>query len=134
MQSLTSNISKTDFTAMIVQLVLLCYRAGMIDTDHVQDLLAAEFPKQMQRARRTRARSGKRSSKRTVSPKYNPDDLLTPDKAAKVLNLSIKTLANMRSAGGGPLFVKLANRTIRYRYCDLKTFIANGIKQSTSQY
>lgn len=134
LQSLPPNISRTDFTIMVCQTVLMLYRANVLDLDQIQKFIAAEFPKQMERAKRRRMRKPKRPRKRTVSLKYGSDDLLTPDKAADVLNLSVKTLANMRSSGGGPLFVKLANRTIRYRYCDLKTFIANGVKQNTSQY
>lgn len=134
MQSLLQNISKADFTYVVVQILMMLIRANLIDVDHAQNRLVAEFPEQMERVRRRRARKLKRPRKRARRPQYSSDDMLTPDKAAMVLNLSVKTLANMRSSGGGPLFVKLANRTIRYRYCDLKTFIANGIKQNTSQY
>ncbi|WP_424982085.1 helix-turn-helix domain-containing protein [Maritalea sp. S77] len=134
MQSLLPNISKADFTYVVIQTLIMLYRADKLDVDHVQSILEAEFPKQMARKRRRRVGRFKRSSKRTGRPQYNSDDMLTPDKAAKVLSLSVKTLANMRSAGGGPVFLKLANRTIRYRYSDLEVFIANSAKQNTSQY
>jgi hypothetical protein len=133
-QSLPPNLSTPDFTNALIHLWLLAYRANILDLDHAQSILEAEFPKQMARKRRRRVSKLKRSSKRTRRPQYNPDDMLTPDKAAKVLSLSVKTLANMRSAGGGPLFLKLANRTIRYRYSDLQVFIANSVKRNTSQY
>lgn len=133
-QSLPPSLSKADFTNALIQLLLLAYRANMIDIAHAQSILEAEFPKQMARKRRRRVSKLKRSSKRTRTFQYNPDDMLTPDKAAKVLSLSVKTLANMRSAGSGPIFIKMANRTIRYRYSDLEVFIANSVKRNTSQY
>jgi hypothetical protein len=129
-----SDLSKPDFTSALIQLLMLAYRANMLDLDHAQSILEAEFPKQMARRKRRRVSKLKRSSKRTRTPQYNSDELLTPDKAAKVLSLSVKTLANMRSAGSGPIFIKMANRTIRYRYSDLKIFIANSVKRNTSQY
>ncbi|TDQ67271.1 helix-turn-helix protein [Maritalea mobilis] len=134
MQSLLPNISKADFTYVVIQILIMLFRADKLDIDHAQSILEAEFPKQMVRKRRRRVSKLKRSGKRTRTPQYNPDDMLTPDKAAKVLSLSVKTLANMRSAGGGPVFLKLANRTIRYRYSDLQVFIANSVRRNTSQY
>lgn len=52
-----------------------------------------------------------------------PDTLLTPAQAGVILGLSAKTLANLRSVGGGPRYVKLGpppkpgrrdNRSVRY--------------------
>ena len=49
--------------------------------------------------------------------------LLTPDEAAGMLGITVKTLANKRSTGGGPKYVKLGpqpadghrdNRPVRY--------------------
>ncbi|WP_424983809.1 helix-turn-helix domain-containing protein [Maritalea sp. S77] len=129
-----SDLSTPEFTYVVVKILMMLYRANMLDLDHAQSILKAEFPKQMARRKRRRVSKLKRSSKRTRTFQYNPDDMLTPDKAAKVLSLSVKTLANMRSAGSGPIFIKMANRTIRYRYSDLEVFIANSAKHSTSQY
>lgn len=40
--------------------------------------------------------------------------LLTPAEVADELNLAEQTLANMRHRGGGPPFVKVGHRTVRY--------------------
>ena len=134
LQSAIPNLSKQDFTAAIIRQLIILYHHDLLDLEYGRDLLAAEFPEQMARVKQKRAHAPKRRTKRTRVPQYKPDDLLTPDKAARVLGLSAKTLANFRSAGGGPLFIKLANRTIRYRHADLKAFIEQGVKQNTSQY
>nr|WP_321482204.1 helix-turn-helix domain-containing protein [uncultured Cohaesibacter sp.] len=135
-QPLSSEISKKEFTAVFFRQAMIFYRSDMIDMDYVQELLAEEFPKQMKALERKRSRKVSRRprSLKRRSPQFKPDDLLTPDQAARVLGLSTKTLANLRSAGGGPLFIKLANRTIRYRFTDLQAFISQGVKQNTSQY
>jgi len=54
-------------------------------------------------------------------------ELLTAGQASLYLSqfgvdLAPKTLANLRSAGGGPDFRKLKNRQIRYAMGDLQTF------------
>jgi hypothetical protein len=65
---------------------------------------------------------------RTISS----DSLLAPPEAAIVLGLAEKTLANYRTSGAGPTFVKTGSR-IRYRYSDLTSFIDQGRRKSTSQ-
>ncbi|WP_198663086.1 helix-turn-helix transcriptional regulator [Cohaesibacter intestini] len=134
LQSTLSDLSKKDFTTAVFHQALLLYRANLLDVDHIRELMAAEFPEATARVKHRSTRAPKRRTKRTRARQYKPDDLLTPEKAARVLGLSAKTLANFRSAGGGPLFIKLANRTIRYRHADLKAFIEQGVKQNTSQY
>lgn len=52
--------------------------------------------------------------------------LLTPDEVAKLLGLSTKTLAEWRSQGKGPDFVRL-RRNIRYRLADIKAYLAENI-------
>ena len=59
------------------------------------------------------------------------DDLLCPDEAAELLRSKPKTLANKRSAGGGPNYVKLGGR-ILYRYGDLLAHVESGRRQHTS--
>ena len=41
--------------------------------------------------------------------------LVNENVAAKYLGLSPRTLQNWRVRGGGPLFVRISNRSIRYR-------------------
>mgnify|MGYP001201380199 CR=1 FL=1 len=53
-------------------------------------------------------------------------------KAAALLGLSPKTLQKYRIAGGGPKFVHVSGRCIRYRLCDLKTWQESLLRNSTS--
>jgi predicted DNA-binding transcriptional regulator AlpA len=48
------------------------------------------------------------------------------------LRLSERTLERLRVAGSGPSFVK-AGRAVRYRECDLETWIAARVVNSTSE-
>lgn len=63
---------------------------------------------------------------------YVPNDLLTALEAGKVLGLSSKTLANQRSSGLGPPFIRNAPGRVRYRYGDLINFIEAARRSSTS--
>lgn len=130
-------LSSKEYTAVAVHQLAVAFRAGLIDLDYARELLAKEFPQHaasIKRKRNTRSLRQRPVRRRPRSPRYQPNDLLTPEQAGKVLSLSPKTLANLRSKGGGPDFSKLSNRTIRYRYSDLKAFIAQSTKQNTSQY
>ncbi|WP_350084379.1 helix-turn-helix transcriptional regulator [Roseitalea porphyridii] len=75
----------------------------------------------------------KRTRKRVPRTAHKPEDLLTPDQAARVLKQSPKTLAHKRSHGDGPRFIKLSNRAIRYRYKDLLEYAESGLRMSTSE-
>ena len=75
----------------------------------------------------------KRTRKRIRRTAYEPENLLTPDQAARVLKLSPKTLANKRSQGDGPRFIRLSTRAIRYRYQDLLEYVDSGSRMSTSE-
>jgi hypothetical protein len=58
--------------------------------------------------------------------------LLTANEAAEYLRVSPKTLEGWRTRGGGPRFIQLRTRAIRYRIDDLNVFIAQGVRISTS--
>lgn len=60
------------------------------------------------------------------------DRLLTPAQAAKILRVKTRTLQAWRYRGGGPPYVKLGLRAIRYRRSDLKTYILDSLRRSTS--
>ena len=62
----------------------------------------------------------------------HPSALLTEVQAAEVLNISIRTLQAWRLRGGGPLFVRLSGRAVRYRNGDLAVFIGSRTVKSTS--
>jgi len=58
--------------------------------------------------------------------------LLTQVEAARLLRLSERTLERLRLQGGGPRYIK-ANRSVRYRECDLEAWIAAKVVNSTSE-
>lgn len=67
------------------------------------------------------------------------DQLLDPEAAGAYLGgtkpLKKGTLARHRCYGSGPAFIRLHNRTIRYRLSDLDAWLARGLKAgSTSEY
>lgn len=53
----------------------------------------------------------------------NPDQLMTETEAAEVLCYSVRALQNWRHRGGGPRFVKVSSRSVRYRRSDLLAWI-----------
>lgn len=64
---------------------------------------------------------------------YHADQLLTENDAAQLLSISPRTLRNWRVIGDGPVYVRVSGRCIRYRFEDLKGFIAQRTQSSTSE-
>jgi predicted DNA-binding transcriptional regulator AlpA len=62
----------------------------------------------------------------------DPQRLLREDEAALLLGYSTRALQNWRIRGGGPLFVKVSARSIRYRRADLIAWADERIRASTS--
>jgi len=58
--------------------------------------------------------------------------LLTSREAALYLHLSERTLERWRVQGIGPRFVRLPNRSIRYRQQDIDADVAARVVDSTS--
>lgn len=59
--------------------------------------------------------------------------LMKTEAAAAYLDLSPSLLNKLRLTGGGPVFVRLAGRAIRYRQSDLDEWVAASAMASTSQ-
>ncbi len=59
--------------------------------------------------------------------------LLTEQQAAASLSINPRTLQTWRASGGGPLFVRISRRCIRYRREDLDQWTNSRVKSSTSQ-
>lgn len=62
------------------------------------------------------------------------DKLLNTEEAASYLGVEKTFLERDRWAGAQVPFVRLGTRTIRYRKCDLDSFIASRVCASTSDY
>lgn len=58
--------------------------------------------------------------------------VLDTEAAARYIGLAASTLEKMRVAGGGVPFVKLG-RAVRYRVCDLEQYLADRVRDNTSQ-
>ena len=68
--------------------------------------------------------------------KRDPDylmRLIDEHEAANLLGFTVRALQNWRVRGGGPKFVKLSKRSVRYRRADLLEWIENNIRRHTSQ-
>jgi predicted DNA-binding transcriptional regulator AlpA len=61
-----------------------------------------------------------------------PDSLLSEDQAAAFLNFTPRFLQMRRFWGGGPPYVRISSRAICYRLSDLKRWIEERIRTSTS--
>jgi excisionase family DNA binding protein len=59
------------------------------------------------------------------------DTLLTQREAARIFGISERTLERHRTAGTGPLFVRIG-RLVRYREQDLQDWIGRSVRSSTS--
>lgn len=61
-----------------------------------------------------------------------PDALMTTEELADELELSAGTLANWRSAGSGPPYVKLG-RQVRYNRIDVDDWISGQLVKPATQ-
>lgn len=58
--------------------------------------------------------------------------LLTEREAAEFLGYTIRALQNWRVRGGGPHFVKVSSRSIRYRRHELIAWVESHLAANTS--
>ena len=58
--------------------------------------------------------------------------LLRERDAARFLNFNVRTLQMWRVRGGGPPFVRVSSRAVRYRLQDLEGWIEERLRRSTS--
>jgi len=58
--------------------------------------------------------------------------LMTEQEAADLLGFSPRTLQGWRVNGGGPRFVKISKRCVRYRRQDLTEWVEERMRRSTS--
>lgn len=60
------------------------------------------------------------------------DVVYTPDEAAGILKVSVRTLARWRSKGVGPRFVQV-NQVVRYVAADLDEWLACAVRTAAGQ-
>ncbi len=63
----------------------------------------------------------------------HPDALLFTAEAAYLLGLSPRTLEALRLRGGGPPFVAVTPKAVRYRPRDIEAWVAEHMRVSTSE-
>ena len=63
----------------------------------------------------------------------DPDALLSEPQAAAFLGFSPRALQAWRQRGGGPVFVRVSSRAVRYRRRDLTGWVESKLAQSTSE-
>lgn len=59
--------------------------------------------------------------------------LLDEQSAARFLGFTPRALQAWRQRGGGPQFVRISSRAVRYRKQDLVAWAENRLKRSTSE-
>lgn len=60
------------------------------------------------------------------------DRMLTEDEAAGFIGFSIRALQGWRVKGGGPYFVKIGGKAVRYRRRDLIAWAETNLRRHTS--
>jgi predicted DNA-binding transcriptional regulator AlpA len=75
----------------------------------------------------------------TLSPSgsvYDPDHLdrlIAERQAADFLGYSVRALQNWRVRGGGPRFIRVSSRSVRYRRRDLTEWAELHLRSNTSE-
>jgi len=59
--------------------------------------------------------------------------LLTTFEVGRITKNSVRTLESWRLKGGGPPFVRISRRSVRYRRSDLEQWIEDRVVTSTSE-
>jgi hypothetical protein len=59
-------------------------------------------------------------------------ELIGEGLAADFLDLSVRSMQGYRYRGGGPSFVRLSSRCVKYRRIDLREWIEARLRSSTS--
>ena len=62
-----------------------------------------------------------------------PDLYLTEARAGEILGVNPRTLQQWRLRGGGPRYVRISSRCVRYRYRDLTQWMEDRLRSSTSE-
>ena len=75
----------------------------------------------------------KTASARSRGAARDPEALLGQSEAAALIGVSERTLESWRWRGGGPPFVKISRRAVRYRRRDIQQWVSERIQRSTSE-
>ena len=81
-------------------------------------------------------RAGHHSPSTSQRPEVDLDywfQLIGEKKAAHFLGLSVRSMQGFRYRGGGPSFVRISSRCVRYRRADLRTWVEQRLRANTSE-
>ena len=67
-----------------------------------------------------------------IEQPQDPDKLIPEREAAEFLGVTVRTMQSYRQRGGGPKFVRLSARAVRYRRRDLIAYCDARLVRSTS--
>jgi predicted DNA-binding transcriptional regulator AlpA len=73
------------------------------------------------------------NNKETFQVKTEQGLLMNEEGAAREIGVSIKTLQAWRQRGGGPRYVSISRRCVRYRSEDLRAWAESKLVSSTSE-
>ncbi len=68
-----------------------------------------------------------------LSTSSTKQSLMREQEAARLLDHSVATLRKWRVKGGGPRYVKISRRSVRYRHLDLMDWIEHHLVRNTSE-
>lgn len=74
-----------------------------------------------------------KSSKKLDFSNLPSDRYIDEKQVAEYLGISAKTLQGYRVKGGGPEFMKLGHKTVRYKISDIQEWAKNHKKKNTSE-
>jgi len=60
-------------------------------------------------------------------------NLLTPAQAGEILKVKTSLLERWRSTGGGPRYIKLSAKVVRYSQIDIDAFVIGRVMSNTAQ-
>ena len=63
----------------------------------------------------------------------DPNRLMDEREAASLICYSVRALQNWRHRGGGPKFIRISSRSVRYTYADVMEWIDQRRVANTSQ-
>jgi predicted DNA-binding transcriptional regulator AlpA len=64
---------------------------------------------------------------------FSDEVLLREQDAARFLSVSPRTLQAWRYRGGGPVYVQISIRAVRYRLSDLRRWTQQRLRQNTAE-
>ena len=105
----------------------MLYRSSLIDNRII------DYGRSMAGVYRLHGFESNMNIQRDHQERFDPVALLTECQAAQLLGFTPRCLQAWRQRGGGPMFVRISARAIRYRRRDIIAWAESRLKSSTSE-